>query len=79
MGSHFLSQIVTNILVLNYCDFLEFFVFVPRPSSYIVGRQKRYATSSHVQMTSFINVCDVRSAEKRYACFKIVINKLERK
>ena len=26
-------------------------------------------------MTSFINVCDVRSTEKRYACFKIAINK----
>ena len=26
-------------------------------------------------MTSFVNVCDVRSAEKRYACLKIVNNK----
>ena len=26
-------------------------------------------------MTSFINVCDVKSAEKRYACLKIVNNK----
>ena len=24
-------------------------------------------------MTSFINVCDVKSAEKRYACLKIEI------
>ena len=31
--------------------------------------------SSHVQMTSFINVCEVKSAEKRYACLKIVNNK----
>ena len=23
-------------------------------------------------MTSFVNVCDVKSAEKRYACLKIV-------
>ena len=23
-------------------------------------------------MTSFVNVCDVKSAEKRYACVKIV-------
>ena len=38
-------------------------------------RQKRYATSSYVQMTSFVNVCDVKSAEKRYACLKIVNNK----
>ena len=50
---------------LIYCDFLEFFGFVRRPSSYSVGRQKRYATSSHLQMTSFVNVCDVKSAEKR--------------
>ena len=28
-------------------------------------------------MTSFVNVCDVKSAEKRYACFKIVNNKLK--
>ena len=47
---------------------LEFFVFVSRSSSFSFGRQKRYATSSHVQMTSFVNVCDVKSAEKRYAC-----------
>ena len=26
-------------------------------------------------MTSFVNVCDVKSAEKLYACFKIVNNK----
>ena len=26
-------------------------------------------------MTSFVNVCDVISAEKRYACLKIVNNK----
>ena len=26
-------------------------------------------------MTSFVNVCDVKSAEKRYACLKIVKNK----
>ena len=26
-------------------------------------------------MTSFVNVCDVKSAEKHYACFKIVNNK----
>ena len=26
-------------------------------------------------MTSFVNVCDVKSAEKRYACLKIVNNK----
>ena len=26
-------------------------------------------------MTSFVNVCDVKSAEKRYACLKIVYNK----
>ena len=31
----------------------------------LVGRQKRYATSSNVQMTSFVNVCGVKSAEKR--------------
>ena len=58
-----------------YCDFLEFFVFVPRSSNFSVGRRKRYATSSHVQMTPFVNVCDVKSAKKRYACFKIVNNK----
>ena len=58
-----------------YCDFLKFFVFDPRSSSFSVERQKRYATSSHVQMTSFVNVCDVKSAEKRYPCFKIVNNK----
>ena len=58
-----------------YCDFLEFFLFVPRSYGFSVGRQKRYATSSHVQMTSFVNVCDVKSAEKRYACLKIVNNK----
>ena len=38
-------------------------------------RQKRFATSSHVQMTSCVNVCDVKRAEKRYACLKIVNNK----
>ena len=32
----------------------------------------------HVQMTSFVNVCDVKSAEKRYACLKIVNNKTKR-
>ena len=26
-------------------------------------------------MTSFVNVCDVKSAETRYACLKIVNNK----
>ena len=26
-------------------------------------------------MTSFVNVCDVKSAEKRYACLKTVNNK----
>ena len=26
-------------------------------------------------MTSFVNVCDVKNAEKRYACLKIVNNK----
>ena len=26
-------------------------------------------------MMSFVNVCDVKSAEKRYACLKIVNNK----
>ena len=26
-------------------------------------------------MTSFVNVCDVKSAEKRYACLKILNNK----
>ena len=26
-------------------------------------------------MTSFVNVCDVKSAEKLYACLKIVNNK----
>ena len=26
-------------------------------------------------MTSFVNFCDVKSAEKRYACLKIVNNK----
>ena len=50
-------------------------MFVPRSSSFSVGRQKRYATSSHVQMTSCANVCDVKSAEKRYAFLKIVNNK----
>ena len=28
-----------------------------------------------MQMTSFVNVCDVKNAEKRYACLKIVNNK----
>ena len=60
---------------MNISNFLEFFVFVPRSSSFSIGRQKRYAKSSHVQMTSFVNVCDVKSAEKRYACVKIVNNK----
>ena len=55
--------------------FLEFFVFVPRSSSFRVGGHKRYATSSHVQMTSSVNACDVKSAEKRYACLKIVNDK----
>ena len=27
-------------------------------------------------MTSFVNVCDVKSAEKRYACSKVVDNKM---
>ena len=31
--------------------------------------------SSHVQMTSFVNICDVNGAEKPYACLKIVNNK----
>ena len=26
-------------------------------------------------MTSYVNVCDVKSAEKRYACLKILNNK----
>ena len=30
--------------------------------------------ASHVQMTSFVNICDVKSAEKRYACLKIIVN-----
>ena len=30
-------------------------------------------------MTSFINVCDVKSAEKRYACLKIVNDKTKMK
>ena len=28
-------------------------------------------------MTSFVNVCDVKGAEKRYACLKIVNKKKE--
>ena len=28
-----------------------------------------------MQITSFVNVCDVKSAEKHYACSKIVNNK----
>ena len=54
---------------------LEFFVFVPRSSSFSVGRRKRCVTSSHVKMTSFVNVCDVKSAEKRYDCLNFVNNK----
>ena len=30
-------------------------------------------------MTSFVNVCDVKSAEKRYACLEIVNNKAKMK
>ena len=55
--------------------FLECFVFVPRSSSFSVGRRKRCATSSHVKMTTFVNVCDVKSAEKRYDCLNFVNNK----
>ena len=25
-------------------------------------------------MTSFVNICDVKSAEKRYTCLKIIVN-----
>ena len=28
-------------------------------------------------MTSFVNVCDVKSAEKRYACLKVVNKNVE--
>ena len=28
-------------------------------------------------MTSFVNVCDVKSAEKRYACLKVVNSKTQ--
>ena len=42
------------------------------PPVFSVGRQKRYATSLHVQITSFVNVCDVKMPEKRYACLKSV-------
>ena len=34
--------------------------------------------SSHVQMTSFVNVCDVKSAKKLYACLRIVNNKTKK-
>ena len=30
-------------------------------------------------MTSFVNDCDIKSAEKRYACLKIVNNKTKMK
>ena len=30
-----------------------------------------------MQMFSFVDVCDVKSAEKRYACLKIVNNKMK--
>ena len=33
------------------------------------------AAHFHVSLTSFVNVCDVKSAEKPYACLKIVNNK----
>ena len=73
MVSHFLSYIVTNILVLNLLFFLEFFVFVPRSISFSVRRQKRYGTSSHVACVNdvIVNGCEVKSAEKRYACLKM--------
>ena len=49
--------------------FLEFFRFCTSSSAgYSVGRQKRYATSSHVYMTSSVNVCDVKGAENCYVC-----------
>ena len=48
----------TLIFVISYMK--------DEPPSFSVGRQKRYATSSHVQMTSFVHVCDVKSAEALY-------------
>ena len=49
-------------------------MFLDPPVS-VLEKKKRYATSSHVQMTSFLNVCDITSAAKRYACLKVVNNK----
>ena len=37
--------------------------------------EDRNVMQRHRICKSFTNVCDVKSAEKRYACFKIVNNK----
>ena len=52
--------------------FKNFSFYFLDPPGFSVGRQKRYATSSHVQMTSFVKVCNVKSIEKGYACLKIL-------
>ena len=52
--------------------FKNFSILFLDPPVSVLEDRKCYATSLHVQMTSFVNVCDVKTAEKRYACLKIV-------
>ena len=61
-----------NIWVQKFIVFSKKIIFC---SPILQGKQKRYATSSNVKITSFVNVYDVKSAEKRYACLKVVNNK----
>ena len=52
-------------------------MFLDPPVSVLEDRN--VTQSWHVQMTSFVNVCDVKSAEKRYACLTILSNKRKMK
>ena len=68
----FCSRLKGTFWYQIYCVFSRNFHFCTSSSScFSVGSQTLYAASSHMYMTSFINICDVKSADNHYVC-KIV-------
>ena len=56
-------------MVLNLLCLSGIFRFCTlSPSGFSVEKQKRYATSLRVNMTSYVNVSDVKGTENRYVC-----------
>ena len=66
-GTNFITLVFFfRIFYFSDCEFLWF--------QCLKTETLTYATSLHVYMKSFVNVCDVKSADNRYVC-QIVNNK----